>query len=355
QILEILNTQYGLRTRPGNVRGGKPLSKAGIYRIFSSTYYYGYFYRNGVLYKGSYKPMITVEEFDQIQIILGRKGKPRPKRHTFAYTGLMKCGVCGSSITATEKQKLIKATGLMKTYIMYHCTHRKKDAINCTERNFLSVQTLEKMIIEELARYQVRPVFKDWALSIARENYQGESEKHQMLIAAEQNNEKRLRQELNNLIDLRISNGISEEVFFQKKAEKEELLIRIQSKKSKLESQSCNWTRTIEDKFNYMVDIVERFKNSDENSKKELCHDFGSNWILKDKKLFISKHEWLESFKKYKDGVETILEQFEPGKVLENKGQNPSFEPIRPLVCDLVDEVRTRITPSSDLSSLNPP
>lgn len=343
QVLDILNNDYGLRTRPGNMKGGRPLSKSGFYRMLINPFYYGIFYRNGMMYKGTYKPMITVGEFDRIQLILGRKGKPRSQKHVFAYTGLIKCGVCGSAITASAKQKFIKSTNELKTYILYHCTHQKKGASACSEKFFIPVKILEEQIIKELSEYQVKPVFKDWALSIAKENYQQEIEKYDKLLTEQSNREKQLNLELNNLVDLRISNGISEAMYLQKKAQKEEQLIRIQSEKEDIERWSRNWLKEVEDRFNFTINIVERFQKADANTKKEICHDFGWNWTLKAKKLFISKSEWLTPFKKYKDGVERVLSQLEPAKTIITQRQKIPFEYIRPLVCGLVNEVRTNI------------
>lgn len=343
QVLDILNNEYGLRTRPGNIKGGKPVSKSGFYRMLINPFYYGYFYRNGILYKGSYKPMITVEEFDRLQLILGRKGKPRSQKHTFAYTGFIKCGVCGSSITASSKQKFIKSTHELKTYVLYHCTHRKKSAAACTEKFFIPVNVIEEQILDELGKYQVKEVFKDWALSVAKENYQLEMEKYNTLLAEQSKSENKILQQLNNLVDLRISNGITEAMYMQKKAEKEEELIRVQSEKKQVENWSQNWFKEIEDRFNFTIDIVERFKKSDDTAKKEICNDFGWNWVLKDKKLFIHKAEWLEPFRKYKDGVEEVLSRLEPEKSLHIQAGNIPSEYISPLVCGLVNEVRTDI------------
>ncbi len=341
QALDILNNEYGLRTRPGSIRGGRPLSKAGFYRMLVNPFYYGVFYRNGVMYKGSFKPMITVGEFDRIQQVLGRKGKPRSQKHEFAYTGLIKCGVCGSAITASEKRKFIKTTNKIKSYTLYHCTHRKKGASNCTEKSFIPVKILEEQIIEELGKYQVNPVFKDWAITIARENHQQEIEKYEKLITEQSTREKQIHQELNNLVDLRISNGINEAMYLQKKSEKDEQLIRTQSDKEDIEKKSRSWVKEIEDRFNFTVNIVEQFKKADTNTKKEICHDFGWNWTLKAKKLFISKQEWLEPFKKYKDAVEDVLSRLEPEKTIVKQKQKIPLEYIRPLVCGLVNEVRT--------------
>jgi hypothetical protein len=287
--------------------------------------------------------MITVAEYDRIQVLLGRIGRPRAKRHVFAYTGLMKCGSCGGSITASEKQKILRTTGQSKTYVFYHCSHRRKKGKTCLDRYCVPVNDLEKLILDELTKYQIRPTFKDWALTFARENFQNEYSKNEILISAQVTHENAILKQLNNLIDLRLSDGINESTYVQKKAEKEEELLRVRSRKKDLEEEVRNWIKEMEDRLNFTTDIVKRFTNADSLIKKEICHDIGSNWVLKDKKLFIDKAEWLEPIRKYKEGVEDVLEGFEPEKTFENKEQNIPSTLLRPLLRGLVDDVRTII------------
>lgn len=155
QIMKSGNTEWGLRTRKTKKQGGKSLCLSHYYDILTDPFYYGWFWwkdENGEekLFKGSHKAMITEEEFNQVQILLGRKGKPQPRTHQFAFTGIMRCGECGSMITAEEKYQLIcpnckfKFAYLNKTscpkcnvkiedmknpttlhYIYYHCTKRR--------------------------------------------------------------------------------------------------------------------------------------------------------------------------------------------------------------------------------------
>jgi len=117
KILEIINNEWGMRTRKMKRRGNKPLSRSTIYRIFTDKFYTGLFEYRGKTYQGKHEPMITLEEFDKVQILLGREGKPRPKTHEFPFTGIIRCGECGSFITAIEKTKIIKSTGKLKTFI----------------------------------------------------------------------------------------------------------------------------------------------------------------------------------------------------------------------------------------------
>ena len=71
--------------------------------------------------------MVSLEEYDKVQMILGREGKPRPRTHVFPFTGMIDCGECGCRITAETKKKLIKKTSSVKEYTYYHCTGRRED------------------------------------------------------------------------------------------------------------------------------------------------------------------------------------------------------------------------------------
>lgn len=341
KIVDIVNNDYGLKTRPGRVLGGKPMSRSTLYRIFSDPFYYGYFLRKGVLYKGRYPAMITVDEFDKVQALLGRYGKPRPKQHTFYFTGLIRCGACGASITACRKTKLIKRTGELKTYSFYHCTKRKKD-IHCPVVYYMHEEEMEQMIVDELNKYQIKECFKKWALDIIHEQHAEEMQKQQALLQKQQKLEEKIHRELNQLLDMRISNEISPEIYLAKKKEKEDIVIRVQAKRSYMEENSKHWILEVEDKLNFVTNVVNKFKNGDAETKKEICHRFGWNWVLKDRKLLIDKQEWLEPIKNYKDEAEGIFGALEPEKIFMAKGRNASFEALRPIVRALVDEVGTR-------------
>ncbi len=109
---------------------GKKMSRNTIYYIFTNTAYYGIFEYpkgSGIWYKGTYKPLMTAEEYDKIQVISRQKGKPRPKTHIFAFTGLMECGECGASITAEEKIKRQQERQHTQIYLLpLHETHKSK-------------------------------------------------------------------------------------------------------------------------------------------------------------------------------------------------------------------------------------
>ena len=74
EILKTANEQWGFRTRQSRKNGGKGLARCVIYRMFTDSFYYGWFeYPNGSgnWYHGKHRPMISEAEYDKVQRLLG--------------------------------------------------------------------------------------------------------------------------------------------------------------------------------------------------------------------------------------------------------------------------------------------
>ncbi len=341
QIVDVLNNEYGFRTRTSTRKMGRPLHRSVLYRIFTDPFYSGFFYYRGSLHRGSYKEMISLEEFDRVQEILGRKGKPRPHKHHFAFTGLMKCGVCGCAITASKKTKLVKATNTWASYTFYHCTKRKGKEL-CTDKHYTTLADLEAMIRTELIAYQLMGEFKQWGIEVLNEMYSHEADKQQVLIDETIGQEQKLLKEIDVLLDLRISNTISEEKYLEKKTEKEALLLRVQENTSKLRTGGQNWLRDLTEKLDIAANIVKKFDTGILELQKDVCNNFGWNWTLKAKKLFIDKFEWFEAIKEYSDSAIAVFGRLEPQKAFDLYGQKASFDMLRPMLRRLRNHIRTK-------------
>lgn len=117
--------QYELDFR--SVRN-KHYSLSNVQRILTNTFYYGEFEfprGSGKRYKGIHTPIISKELFDAVQkVTLSRSHQKFIYRKNFAYTRLMKCGLCGSNVSAEEKFKKLK-DGSFARYVYYGCTRAK--------------------------------------------------------------------------------------------------------------------------------------------------------------------------------------------------------------------------------------
>jgi hypothetical protein len=105
---------------------GYHLSIGNVFKIINNTFYYGKFEfpkGAGIWYEGIHTPIITKELFDETRnSIKSQVIKSQGKE--FAFTRIMKCGVCGSGITADEKFKKLKAGGVNR-HVYYRCTKAK--------------------------------------------------------------------------------------------------------------------------------------------------------------------------------------------------------------------------------------
>jgi DNA invertase Pin-like site-specific DNA recombinase len=126
-------------------RGNKNLSRGNMYRILSNTFYHGVFEYpegSGNFYNGKHEPLITKDLFDKVQAQLTREPMSRETRE-FAFTKLLKCGSCGSGISACEKYKKLK-DGTVSKYIYYGCT--KSRDLNC-KGGYIREEDLIKQLI----------------------------------------------------------------------------------------------------------------------------------------------------------------------------------------------------------------
>jgi DNA invertase Pin-like site-specific DNA recombinase len=106
-------------------RTGKPLTLSNVQIILRNNFYMGlieYPRKSGKWYAGKHEPLISQELFKRVQEkIDSHRDVQKGTSKEFAFTKLMKCGMCKSGITAEEKFKDLK-DGSRKKYIYYGCT-----------------------------------------------------------------------------------------------------------------------------------------------------------------------------------------------------------------------------------------
>jgi site-specific DNA recombinase len=278
QIWEIANNQWGLRTVKRKRIGGKPLSLSAMYVIFTNPFYAGVLESGGNTYPGKHMPMITIQEFEQVQHILGRPNRPRQTR-TFAYTGMIRCGECGFSVTAENR---INRYGSQYTY--YHCTKRRLP-VHCTQL-YVTVDEVEDQIAEFLEEISLSDRFFRWATRRLDRELKGKQEdrivQRQSLLDAEA----AVKREMENLTKLRIRELLSEEEYVneRKTLERRDLALA-----QELSDQQKNdiWFEPSKKLIALNNCLVSSFKNGDIQKKRLIVNAVGSNFVLKDRELNI--------------------------------------------------------------------
>lgn len=111
---------------------GKYLSLGNVFRILENHFYYGVFEfpkNSGKWYQGKHEPIITKELFNEARASI-KNHVIKTEGKEFAFTKMIKCGLCGSGITADEKFKKLKNGGANR-HVYYRCAKSKdKDCKN---------------------------------------------------------------------------------------------------------------------------------------------------------------------------------------------------------------------------------
>lgn len=347
KLRDIATDKLRLRTRKN-----KKISRSYIYSILSNPFYYGTFEYpkgSGNWYAGSHKPMINKEEYDLVQHFLGKKGQPRPKSHIFAYTGLMRCGECGAQITAEEKWKHQK-NGVVRHYIYYHCTKRINP--KCTQRS-IEEKALENEIENFLSKIEIPPEFHEWVIEELKKTHSVEKKDRNTLLHKHQVEYIQCVEKLDSLLDLRLKNEISEEMFAEKKSKMEQNKIQLKQSLSNIDKRVDDWIKAAEQTLAFAEKAKTEFLAGDLDKRKQILAVIGSNRILKDKKLFIQAEKPLLILQEAASEINGLNQMLEPAKNGINKRQIKEAYAKSTLLCTLVDQVRTSIKALTDYSVFN--
>jgi hypothetical protein len=89
-----------------------------LQEILKNPFYLGFFVWEGKTYKGTHTPLVSVDLFENVQAVFRGHNKPKYKKHSFPYRGLLHCAHDGCLVTAEIKKE---------RYVYYRCTgHRGK-------------------------------------------------------------------------------------------------------------------------------------------------------------------------------------------------------------------------------------
>lgn len=317
RIREIANSEWGFRTRPTRKMGGKPLARSAIYQLFTKPFYCGSFEYptgSGNWHRGRHEPMVTPDEYDRVQALLGRNGNPRPReRRSLPYIGLIRCGECGCAVTAEEKHQVICGAckfkfayrarercprcqvqvGQMREplflhYTYYHCSKSRRP--RCAQKS-VSMGYVEEQIAGFISCIAISPNFKAWALRCLRELRARDLAEVKDVQASQRRCLDQLREELDNLLALRTSVNnrggilITDDEYMQRRSK---LMGQMEAIERTLNNANNGdqWDST--ERIFEIAEAAQRtFSGGDSEAKKAILSAVASNLTLTDKKLNI--------------------------------------------------------------------
>ncbi len=269
----------GLRTKKRRKIGGAPLTLSGVYKIFNNPFYAGVLEWDGRTYAGKHPAMVTLDEFDRVQEILGNKRVARPKHFEFAYTGLIRCGECGFAVTAEEKTN---RWGSMYTY--YHCSRRRLD-YRCRQP-YVRLEDLESQIHEFLTEIAPPEDLHRWAIEqferLGQDRRSQVGNRRQALEGALAANAR----ELDTLTQLRLRDLLTDEEYVRQREALQRKRIGLTQNLERV-AQHEDWFEPAKRLMSFNKSAVSAFADGDPRTKRFILTRVGSNLELRDEKLRI--------------------------------------------------------------------
>ena len=325
EVLNKLNNEWGYISRQKPKMGGRPLSRSTWYKMLSNPFYTGLIVYNGKESPGKHKPLITMDEYNRIQELLGLRGcKRSPQKYDFLYSGTFTCGVCGCTITAERKTKYIRSKNEVKAYSYYHCTHKRKQA-NCHEGS-VEQDDLEKQLKKEFLKLEINPLFLDWSLAYLDKKQTENKGADKIIIENQTDKITTLENEKNELIKMRAKKLIDDITFSNQLADLEKEIVSLknngQNKKQKSPGELLELTKN---SFIFCAHAKKEFEKGDKHTKKKILTELGSNRAIINKNLNISYYEWLIPIRNNAQKFNAELARLEPPKFGEYQRKNEAL------------------------------
>lgn len=295
EILHRTRDEWGLLTPVHGKSGGKKLSSSQLYRVLKDPFYAGLMFRGEETYQGNHTPMITWEEFEQVQRMFRRDRGPNActQKNLFTYRGLIACGACQATVTV-QNTKNRHGT----SYIHYRCARKKKKYSYCPEGS-VQEQVIDREVEKFLEGLYLSADLADWVSARI-------SSLEEERIVASRSTEERLAERVaqiqSRLEGLRglVADGlISRDEF---KSDKEKLLKQQHALERQLREPEAVRTNGLLQPWRDGLSLANLalfwFRNGNSAKKRQVVKSTCYNLFLEGKKLSIEGKKILEEYRK---------------------------------------------------------
>ena len=262
-------------------KSGTPLAKASVKRILTNRAYLGFTLHHGEYFPGSFAPILSPTLFEAVQKVLEKRAHPRHSKisHNFPFTGLFRCGECGSMITA---QWCVGQSG--GRYRYYRCTKKKE---NCSQR-YLMEDALALQVREQLQLVSLPEAWADYMLKKVEVFEHEEIHASGSRLGQMKEDLKGIEAKLDALVDLYLNKDIEREIYLVKKDVLMRQKLSLHAKSSSVQAERKNWVEPLR---KWILDSKRAgFLATSENlhEMRDFLRSFGTNPLLQDKTISIS-------------------------------------------------------------------
>ena len=207
------------------------INKAGIHRILKNPIYYGEFDWKGKRHHGNHEPIISRHLFDEVQKVFERTNHPKESKRNLAFSGLLKCGKCGCSMTP-EMHK--------GKYVYYRCTQHRGRCDNVYVRE----EALSELLGESVLRIRIDEETVLWIRKALEESHRDKIVFHNQAINSLQKRYNRLQSMIDRAYEDKLTGAIPLELWERKSAEWNDEMSNIQAEIERHQNASMDYVAT---------------------------------------------------------------------------------------------------------------
>ncbi|CAM1374625.1 recombinase family protein [Tenacibaculum xiamenense] len=336
ELQRKMTHEWGLKSK-----NGKPFALGTLYKLLENRFYCGEFVYNGKIRQGKHKPMISVDEFEKIQSLLGKSQNVSINKYENHYSGYISCGDCQSTITGYSKVKKTKKNG-DTAYHYLRCTRSKKSV--CNEKN-IGRKYVDEQFVELLESIQISRKITTYLITAFHIKNKEEKKDLDYKKRKLQQKSSELQNELEILAE-KLSKGIIKDDLFIKMSTKieEEQSLLIKEINS---IYSGNDLKKIDKFFSFLAKAKEKFVKGTHLEKKEVLKTVGANFSLKDGKLLVDLHKPFLILQKSRKHFNLRNISSELDYSSSKKGLTANFSSEFNIWCRDVEKLRTFILDKS--------
>jgi DNA invertase Pin-like site-specific DNA recombinase len=279
QIRREANEKWGFRTVQRKRSGGKAITRTMIYEILANPFYTGQISYKGRLHPGKHEAIVTREEFRQVQTILQRDGRRRPQRHEFAFTGILKCGNCGGSITAEEH---VKKSGLR--FVYYHCSRHRAVTEPCREPAIPERQLIDQLA-NTLGRLTIPESILVWIKRKVNRVLEADHTRGELVRRTLEEANRSTEREIANLLTLRLRDLVPDSVFTAKTEELEQRQASLEERLTTATKAGGEVAGRITELLDFAASARKSFVEGSAVQQRTILEAVGSNYLLAGRKV----------------------------------------------------------------------
>ncbi len=303
QIHAIALEEWKLTVRIGRKGKVRPIALNTLYNMFTNPFYYGEFEWDRKMWKGAHKPMITEEEFDLAQIILGDRGRPRNHQHKNPYPGLIKCGKCGRMIVFEVKEKFIKSENCSRIYNYFRCSR------NCDKGSRLPEEELNRQLYAFIEQIRIPQSFIDWGLKQLKMSQSDKKKRREKELKSLNKGHSDIEKKIDALIDMRLvsPNALTQDTFDRKMQSLEKELKNCKQHIDDYGSATKTWRDELISSLIFLEKLCERYAGASCKERLIMLHRIGQSLELENKVVSLCLTEPFSTLAKGKERMEAAI------------------------------------------------